>query len=320
LQQQEGRAWEQHGVVDRHGHAAHRGRAATAGILLQPIRGGEESRVGEEAKETCGRHVKAGGTSRKEGGEEGMREVEEDEGEAGGKEGGEVVWRRLALFTSVLCFLLPLVLTKHIDRLAAILGLAPPKTDQTLNSTAQNHSSPHQRPGGASSTPLHGAAAGGAAATTVTSPGRGTMSGQAQGQAEEVAVAPFSKRLAYRVDVLFSTHSYVKSLALLSATLVLIALGGLALYAVSGKERLVLADATWRAWTYVADAGNHADSEGVGPRVVSVCISIGGMLVFALMVGLVSEGISDKVDSLRKGKSDVIEHSHTLILGWSDKL
>ncbi|CAI5505042.1 unnamed protein product, partial [Closterium sp. Naga37s-1] len=99
-----------------------------------------------------------------------------------------------------------------------------------------------------------------------------------------------------------------------------IAVGGLALYAVSGKERLVLADATWRAWTYVADAGNHADSEGVGPRVVSVSVSIGGMLVFALMVGLVSEGISEKVDSLRKGKSDVIEHNHTLILGWSDKL
>ncbi|CAI5469474.1 unnamed protein product [Closterium sp. Yama58-4] len=150
--------------------------------------------------------------------------------------------------------------------------------------------------------------------------GQGAHGQGAHGQGEEVAAAPFSKRLAYRVDVLFSTHSYVKSLALLTATLVLIAVGGLALYAVSGEERLVLADATWRAWTYVADAGNHADSEGVGPRVVAVAVSIGGMLVFALMVGLVSEGISEKVDSLRKGKSDVIERNHTLILGWSDKL
>jgi len=44
------------------------------------------------------------------------------------------------------------------------------------------------------------------------------------------------------------------------------------------------------------------------------------MLVFALMVGLVTESISEKVDSLRKGKSDVIERNHTLVLGWNDKL
>ncbi|CAI5962161.1 unnamed protein product, partial [Closterium sp. NIES-65] len=125
----------------------------------------------------------------------------------------------------------------------------------------------------------------------------------AAGAEEEVSM---SKRLAYKADVLFSMHS--------------IALGGLALYAVGSKDRMDLGDATWRAWSYVADAGNHADSEGVGPRIVGVSISIGGMLIFALMVGLVSEGISEKVDSLKKGKSDVIEKNHTLILGWSDKL
>jgi hypothetical protein len=35
---------------------------------------------------------------------------------------------------------------------------------------------------------------------------------------------------------------------------------------------------------------------------------------------MVSDAISEKVDSLRKGKSEVIERSHILILGWSDKL
>ncbi|CAI6000089.1 unnamed protein product [Closterium sp. NIES-65] len=231
-----------------------------------------------------------------------------------------------------------------MDRIAAFLHLDPPKTEQTPVTPALSHLSPHHtaaqqhRRGGAAAGALQGAAGGGVSSPGLAhgnrqggvpgvhgqgAPGAHGQGGHVQGghgQGEEVAAAPFSKRLAYRVDVLFSTHSYVKSLALLTATLVLIAVGGLALYAVSGKERLVLADATWRAWTYVADAGNHADSEGVGPRVVSVSVSIGGMLVFALMVGLVSEGISEKVDSLRKGKSDVIEHNHTLILGWSDKL
>ncbi|KAL3690885.1 hypothetical protein R1sor_004536 [Riccia sorocarpa] len=129
--------------------------------------------------------------------------------------------------------------------------------------------------------------------------------------------APLTKRLAYRVDVLLSTIPLFKPLALLFATFALIALGGIALFAVSEDT---LGKALWRAWTYVADAGTHADSEGVGQRVVSICISFGGMLIFALMLGLVSDAISDKVDSLRKGKSEVIESNHTLILGWSDKL
>ncbi|KAJ6297426.1 hypothetical protein OIU78_023049 [Salix suchowensis] len=59
---------------------------------------------------------------------------------------------------------------------------------------------------------------------------------------------------------------------------------------------------------------------GIGPRLVSVSISFGGMLIFAMMLGLVSDAISEKFDSLRKGRSEVVEQNHTLILGWSDKL
>lgn len=70
----------------------------------------------------------------------------------------------------------------------------------------------------------------------------------------------------------------------------------------------------------MADPGNHTNSEGIGPRLVSVSISFGGMLIFAMMLGLVSDAISEKLDSLRKGRSEVVEQDHTLILGWSDKL
>ncbi|XP_058094304.1 probable ion channel CASTOR isoform X5 [Magnolia sinica] len=126
-----------------------------------------------------------------------------------------------------------------------------------------------------------------------------------------------NKQLAYRVDVFLSVRPYSKPLALLLATLLLICLGGLALYGVTDDN---VADCLWLSWTYVADSGNHANSEGFGPKLVSVSISFGGMLIFAMMLGLVSDAISEKFDSLRKGKSEVIEKNHTLILGWSDKL
>lgn len=128
---------------------------------------------------------------------------------------------------------------------------------------------------------------------------------------------PLKKRIAYMVDVCFSGYPYAKLLALLFATLFLIGFGGLALYSVSDSS---FTEALWLSWTFVADSGNHADRVGNGPRIVSVSISAGGMLIFAMMLGLVSDAISEKVDSLRKGKSEVIERNHILILGWSDKL
>ncbi|KAK1295406.1 putative ion channel CASTOR [Acorus calamus] len=131
---------------------------------------------------------------------------------------------------------------------------------------------------------------------------------------EEVSL---SKRLAYQIDVFFSVRPYAKPLALLLATLLLIFLGGLALFGVTDDS---LADCLWLSWTYVADSGNHASSVGFGSKLVSVSISFGGMLIFAMMLGLVSDAISEKFDSLRKGRSEVIEKDHTLILGWSDKM
>ncbi|XP_019189182.1 PREDICTED: ion channel CASTOR-like isoform X2 [Ipomoea nil] len=126
-----------------------------------------------------------------------------------------------------------------------------------------------------------------------------------------------SKQLAYRVDVFLSFIPYAKPLALLVATILVICLGAFALFGVTKDS---LADSFWLSWTYVADSGNHANSEGTGPRLVSVSVSFGGMLIFAMMLGLVSDAISEKFDSLRKGKSEVVEQNHTLILGWSDKL
>ncbi|KAK6930455.1 CASTOR/POLLUX/SYM8 ion channel, conserved domain [Dillenia turbinata] len=131
---------------------------------------------------------------------------------------------------------------------------------------------------------------------------------------EEVSL---NKKLACRIDLFLSVYPYAKSLTLLIATLLLLFLGGLALFGVTDDS---LADCLWLSWTFVADSGNHANTEGFGPRLVSVSISFGGMLIFAMMLGLVSDAISEKFDSLRKGRSEVVEQNHTLILGWSDKL
>ena len=43
---------------------------------------------------------------------------------------------------------------------------------------------------------------------------------------------------------------------------------------------------------------------------MALVVSVGGMLVTALMLGIVSETISDKIEDLKKGTSDVLEDNH----------
>ncbi|KAK6914478.1 hypothetical protein RJ641_021799 [Dillenia turbinata] len=105
---------------------------------------------------------------------------------------------------------------------------------------------------------------------------------------EEVSL---NKKLAYRIDLFLSVYPYAKPLTLLVATLLLIFRGRLALFGVTDDS---LADCLWLSWTFMVDLGNHANTEGFRPRLVSVSISFGGMLIFAMMLGLVSDAISEK--------------------------
>jgi len=54
----------------------------------------------------------------------------------------------------------------------------------------------------------------------------------------------------------------------------------------------------------------------VRQRLVAVPLTMGGMLFFALLVGLMSDAVSARVDHLQKGASLVIEENHTIVVGW----
>lgn len=67
-------------------------------------------------------------------------------------------------------------------------------------------------------------------------------------------------------------------------------------------------------WTF-AEKAQGTDWGSLLMRTVSLLLSVGGMLVTALLLGLVSDAISSKVDDLRKGKAPVLETDHVLIIG-----
>lgn len=55
-----------------------------------------------------------------------------------------------------------------------------------------------------------------------------------------------------------------------------------------------ISNAVWIAWTYVADPGTHADCPEVFLiRLISFTVTLGGMLIFALMIGIISDYIAE---------------------------
>jgi hypothetical protein len=75
-------------------------------------------------------------------------------------------------------------------------------------------------------------------------------------------------------------------------------------------------------WTFAGYSSEHSfdSASGFLTRLVAICTSLGGMFITALLLGIVSDSIAEKVDDLKKGKSEVLESGHTLIIGWSEKL
>jgi voltage-gated potassium channel Kch len=55
-------------------------------------------------------------------------------------------------------------------------------------------------------------------------------------------------------------------------------------------------------------------------RAVWFVVALGGIFVISALIGLLTSGLNQKVEQLRKGRSVVAESDHTVILGWSDQI
>ena len=79
-------------------------------------------------------------------------------------------------------------------------------------------------------------------------------------------------------------------------------------------------DITWGNLMRTLDPGTMGGDEGWGFRLLMLVVTIGGLIIVASLIGIVSGGFDDKMQQLRKGRSLVLETDHTLILGWSAQL
>lgn len=65
------------------------------------------------------------------------------------------------------------------------------------------------------------------------------------------------------------------------------------------------------------DAGNLAGDNGWSFRFLMLVVTMGGIFITSTLIGVLTSGITSKLENLRKGRSLVMEKNHTVILGWS---
>lgn len=124
----------------------------------------------------------------------------------------------------------------------------------------------------------------------------------------------------YRLDYFFSTSEWANVILLVGLSYLLVVFGAGTLTLADSDDYGSISEAAWTSWTYVVDPGAQADAPSeLIPRTVSLIVTLGGLLVFALLIGIVGETIGDKLEDLKTGKSRVFESGHTLMLNWNDK-
>jgi len=119
------------------------------------------------------------------------------------------------------------------------------------------------------------------------------------------------------------TIAIIGWLALVS--LAIIALAGLVLAAmhIGADERAHeygFFEGMWQSMLRTLDPGVVAGDSGWQLRLLMLIVTVGGIFIVSILIGTITSGLEARLTELRKGRSRVIEHQFTLILGWSSKV
>ncbi len=146
------------------------------------------------------------------------------------------------------------------------------------------------------------------------------------GEGNPLAGFSLRQRIRYRVDRLVAKSAVWQVLMLAAVAAALIIIGALAV-SDSDPENLgrdgnvSWAYRFWWAAIRVIDPGNFAeDFTSVLVAATGVIISLAGILIFSLLIGILSSKLTEKLDLMKRGKSPVVEEGHTVIVGTGDKL
>ena len=76
----------------------------------------------------------------------------------------------------------------------------------------------------------------------------------------------------------------------------------------------------WKILNIAMDPGSIVDESIWTARILLLIVTFFGLFIVSTLIGVIGSGVQDKIMDLRRGRSKVLENSHTVILGWSDKI
>lgn len=134
----------------------------------------------------------------------------------------------------------------------------------------------------------------------------------------------FKDRLKYAVDNTFSRGSgaLILWLGILSVVIIGVMALAVSLFKITPADAAPLPfwEAFWISLMRTLDAGTMGGDEGWGFRIAMLLVTIGGIFVISTLIGILSSAIESKLDDLRKGRSQILESNHTVILGWTEQI
>ncbi|MBN1185330.1 MAG: NAD-binding protein [Bacteroidales bacterium] len=134
----------------------------------------------------------------------------------------------------------------------------------------------------------------------------------------------FSEKLRYAFENTLSsgTPALIGWLGILSIIIVMIGSVVIAFVGISPEDqgKLSFFEAIWQSAMRAIDAGTVAGDMGWSYRFIMLFVTIGGIFIVSALIGILTSGLEQTIEELRKGRSKVIESNHTLILGWSSKI
>lgn len=77
----------------------------------------------------------------------------------------------------------------------------------------------------------------------------------------------------------------------------------------------------WMSLMRTLDAGTMGGDTGTWSYLFAMLgVTMGGVFIISTFIGVLTSGIEEKMDELRKGRSKVIESDHTVILGYNSQV
>lgn len=78
---------------------------------------------------------------------------------------------------------------------------------------------------------------------------------------------------------------------------------------------------TWMTLMRAIDPGTMGGDTGSPVFLgLMLTVTIGGIFIVSSLIGVLTTGLENRIAQLRKGRSRLIEHGHTILLGWSEQV